>query len=122
VTFNRSAVYVDLRIAEYSGLSQTGPFDAGVSATGNGGTANSGFLTTSTPSELLFAAGMTGTAFTAPGTGYTRRVITSPDGDILEDAMAPSPGSYNATASLQSGTWILQLAVFKAMSINKIYK
>jgi chitodextrinase len=116
VTFDRAATYVDLRIAEYSGLSQTSPFDAGISATGNGNIANSGFLATSTSSDLLFAAGMTWTVFNAPGAGFTRRVITVPDGDIVEDGIAGPAGSYNATASLSSGTWILQLVAFKAAS------
>jgi chitodextrinase len=114
VTFNQPAVYVDLRITEYSGLSQTNPFDIGVSATGNGSLANSGALTTVASSELLFAAGMTGNVFTAPGSGFTAQVITSPDGDIVEDAVTAATGSYNATASLSSGTWILQLAGFVA--------
>ncbi|MBI3797737.1 MAG: fibronectin type III domain-containing protein, partial [Deltaproteobacteria bacterium] len=84
VTFNRAAVYVDLRITEYSGLSQTKPFDVGVSATGNGSLADSGALTTAASSELLFAAGMTGSTFTAPGSGFTAQVITSPDGDLWQ--------------------------------------
>jgi len=100
-------VYVDLRITDYSGLSRTNPFDAGVSATGNGSIANSSVLTTAAPSELLFAAGITGNVFTAAGSAFTDRVITAPDGDIVEDAIAASAGSYNATASLSSGTWVL---------------
>lgn len=114
VTFNQPAVYVDLRITEYSGLSQTNPFDVGVSATGNDSLANSGALATAASSELLFAAGMTGNVFTAPGSGFTAQVITSPDGDLVEDAVAATAGSYTATASLSSGTWILQLAAFVA--------
>ena len=113
VTFNQPAVYVDLRITEYSGLRQTNPFDVGVAATGNGSITNSGALATSAPSELLFAAGMTGAVFTAPGSGFSSRVITAPDGDIVEDAVAASTGSYTATASLSGGTWVLQLAAFK---------
>ena len=62
---------------------------------------------------MLFAAGMTGTSFTAPGTGWTTRISTAPDGDVVEDAAA-GPGIYTATASLGSGTWLLQLAAFAA--------
>jgi chitodextrinase len=114
VTFNQAAAYIDLRITEYSGLSQQNPFDAGASATGNSSTANSGSLVATTPSDLLFAAGITSTVFTGSGTGFTTRIITSPDGDLVEDSIAISAGSYYATASLSSGKWILQLAAFKA--------
>ena len=114
VTFNQPAVFVDLRITEYSGLKATSPFQAGMSGTGNGSTAGSGSLSTTSPSELLFAAGMTGVSFTAPGSGYTSRVITSPDADIVEDAVAASTGSYSAAASLSGGTWLMQLAAFAA--------
>lgn len=118
VQFNQAAVYVDLRITEFSGLRQTNPFQAGVSAAGVGSTASTGSLTTTSPSELLFAAGMTGAVFTAPGGGFTSQAITSPDGDIVEDALAASAGSYTATASLSSGTWLLQLAAFAAADQN----
>jgi hypothetical protein len=113
VTFNQPTAYVDLRITEYSGLRQTNPFEAGVSATGNGSTASTASLTTTAPSELLFAAGMTGAVFTAAGSGYTSRVITAPDGDTVEDAIAASAGDYAATAPLSGGTWLLQLAAFR---------
>ena len=112
VAFAPAAVFVDLRITEYSGLRATAPFDAGTSASGVGATASSGAVATGGPSELLFAAGMTGAAFTAPGPSFTSRVVTAPDGDLVADAPAPAAGSYSATASLSSGTWLLQLAAF----------
>jgi hypothetical protein len=114
VTFDQPAVYVDVRIAEYSGLAPTGSLQAGASASGTGAGASSGALTTTAPSALLFAAGMTGTVFTAPGPGFTVRVVTAPDGDIVADAVATAAGSYTATASLNGGTWLLQLAAFTA--------
>jgi hypothetical protein len=114
VTFNQPAAYVDLRIAEYSGLRPTASFDTGVSATGSGSGTASGTLTTAAPSELLFAAGITGAVFTAPGAGFPSRVITSPDGDLLKDAVSAAAGSYSATASLTAGPWVLQVAAFGA--------
>jgi hypothetical protein len=56
---------------------------------------------------------MTATTFGAPGPGFTQRVITSPDGDIVEDQIANTAGSFNATATLSSGAWLMQLAAFK---------
>jgi hypothetical protein len=55
---------------------------------------------------------MTGGTFTAAGPGFTSRVVTAPDGDLVADGPAPTAGSYTATASLSSGTWLLQLAAF----------
>ncbi|HEV2194387.1 MAG TPA: hypothetical protein VGR55_02340, partial [Candidatus Acidoferrum sp.] len=49
-----------------------------------------------------------------PGTGYTSRVITSPDGDILEDQIVKATGSYSATAPISSGAWIMQMVAFRA--------
>lgn len=114
VTFDQAATFVDLRITEYARLSSTSPFDAGASASGSGTEAKTGSIQTSAASELLFAAGMTSTTFTGPGAGYASEVITSPDGDVVEDAIAPAPGSYGASAPLNDGTWLLQLAAFRA--------
>ena len=113
VSFNQTASYVDLRIAEYSGLATTSPFDVGTSATsGSGGTANSGLVTTSATNELLVGAGMTNGSFSGPGANFTQRVITSPDGDILEDRSVSTSGSYNATSPV-TGAWVMQIAAFK---------
>jgi len=114
VAFSQPAAFVDLRITEYTGLRQTSAFDSGVSATGTGSAASTGSVSTASASELLFAAGMTGTVFNTPGPGYASRTITSPDGDIVEDALAVSAGSYSAAAMLSDGTWLLQLAAFRA--------
>jgi chitodextrinase len=116
VTLDRPAIYVDLRITEYTRVRSVSPFDGGVSANGSGDNAATGSLTVPAASELLFAAGMTGALFTGPGPGYTQRVITTPDGDLVEDAIAPSAGSYSASAPLNGGTWLLQLAAFRAES------
>ena len=66
-------------------------------------------------SELVFAAGMTTNRFTAAGAGFTKRVITSPDGDIAEDRRTSAIGSYNATAPLNAAAaWLIQIATFRA--------
>jgi hypothetical protein len=114
VTFNQPAVFVDLRVTEYSGLSPTNVFDVGTSATGIGASADSGPLTVNATNELLFGAGMTAGTFSGPGNGFTLRVITVPDSDIVEDQIAAATGTYDATASLNgSTTWLMQLAAFK---------
>ncbi len=113
VMFDQPAQFVDLRATEYSGLSQDNPFDAGASASGTSALADSGLLMTSQTNELLFAAGMVGGNFTGPGAGYVQRVITQPNKDIVEDMVAVSVRTYNATAPLASGGWLMQVAAFK---------
>ncbi len=113
VTFNQAAKFVDLRIAEYSGLSATSPFDVGRSAAGTASTASSGAVTTTAATELIVGGGITTGGFKGAGTSFTSRVITPQDGDILEDRSVTATGSYAATAPVD-GSWIMQVATFKA--------
>jgi IPT/TIG domain-containing protein/VCBS repeat protein len=116
VTFSGAASFPDVRIAEYRGLDPASPFDGGVGATGTSTTSNSGALTTTGANELLIGANMVTWVTSAAGTGYTSRVITSPDGDILEDRVVTTAGSYNATAPLSGGSWVMQIVAFRAAS------
>jgi hypothetical protein len=84
-----------------------------VAATGTGTTANSGSATTTSASELIVGAGNPSSVFTAAGTGFTKRIINA-FGGISEDKIVSSTGSYNATATLTSGTWVMQMATFRA--------
>jgi glucose/arabinose dehydrogenase/chitodextrinase len=115
VQLSTAVPYVDLRIAEYSGLDALNPFDATSSSSGTGVTANSGSVTTTSPSELLFGAGMTTGAFTASSAGFTTRIITPIDADIVNDRHVTSAGTYSAGAT-QSGasSWVMQVATFRA--------
>jgi hypothetical protein len=56
---------------------------------------------------------MTDGGFSAAGTGYTLRTITTPDADILEDQFAAAAGAHSATATV-GGSWTMQLAAFKS--------
>ena len=113
VNFNQAAAYVDVRVLEYSGLSTTSPLDVKAGAAGSGTSASSGSATTTSANELIFGAGMTVGSFGAAGTGFTSRIITSPDADIAEDRVVSSTGSYTATATNSSGAWVMQMATFK---------
>jgi glucose/arabinose dehydrogenase len=110
--FDKAVTFADVRVAEYSGLDQTSPFDVSRSATGSTSQASSGAATTSFARELVLGAGTTGGGFTGAGSGFTLRIITNPDGDIVEDRTVTTAGSYSAVAP-QSGTWIMQMATFK---------
>jgi Domain of unknown function (DUF1929)/IPT/TIG domain/Glyoxal oxidase N-terminus len=113
VTFNQAAAYPDVRILEYKGLDPTAPLDVAAGAAGTGTAANSGSVTTTAASELIFGAGTSGTRFTAPGTGFTSRMINL-YGNIAEDKMVNATGSYNATATDSSGIWVMQVVALKA--------
>ena len=55
------------------------------------------------------------TTTAGPGSGFTSRLLTSPDADIAEDEMVGAVGSYSATAPLSvSGAWIMQMVAFRA--------
>jgi hypothetical protein len=114
VTFNAATPYVDVRIAEYAGLDPANPLDVTASAGADSASPSSGAVTTTTATELLVGAGTTTGQFTGAGSGYTTRIITSPDSDILEDRVVTSAGSYSATAAQPSGTWVMQLVTFRA--------
>jgi hypothetical protein len=116
ITFNTALAYPDVRIAEYSGIDRTNPLDGAAGASGSGTLCNSGLLTTTNGTDLLIGANDVSSVTSTAGSGFTNRVITSPDGDILEDRVVTSTGSYTATAPISSGTWVMQIVAFKAAS------
>jgi hypothetical protein len=114
VAFNKGAASPDIRIAEYTGILAANPVDITASAQGTSGSSNSGSATTTNANDLLLGGNLVQQSTTAAGSGYTTRVITSPDSDILEDRIVTSAGSYSATASLSGGAWIMQMVAFRA--------
>src|SRR5262249_32301953 len=67
--------------------------------------------------ELVLGAGTTTGGFSGAGSGFTTRIITDPDADIVEDRLVTATGSYSATASLSgSAAWVMQVVTFKAAS------
>jgi hypothetical protein len=115
VKFSAAAVYPDIRIIEYSGVDPINPLDVSAAQSGNNKTCTSGSVVTTNAGDLLFAANTVATATTKAGAGFTNRMITSPDGDIVEDRPVTVTGSYSAAATLnESGQWIMQLVAFRA--------
>ncbi len=114
VTFSTAAVYPDVRILEYNGADPNSPVDVTAANSGNSAISSSGSATTSNPTDLIFGANLVQTTTTGPGSGFTSRLLTSPDGDIAEDQMVTATGSYSATAPLSSGAWIMQMVAFRA--------
>jgi chitodextrinase len=116
VTFSTPVPYPDVRILEYSGVDSASPVLGTVGAYGSGTTSNTGTLTVATSPALLVAGNTVSSVTTAAGSGFTSRVITSPNGGIAEDRVAATTGSYNATATLSSGNWVTQMVAFRAAS------
>jgi hypothetical protein len=115
VRFSGAVPFADVRITEYSGLDAQNPLDTTASASGSGTTANSGNVTTTVASELVFGAGMTTGVFTGGASGFTARVITPIDADIVIDRSVTSTGIYSAGAALGAAAqWVLQAATFRA--------
>lgn len=113
VAFVNMANVADLRVVEYSGLDPVAPLEGAAAGSGNNaGPAASGTVMTTDTRVLLFGAGMTTNIYSAPGSGYTLRLLTNM-GDMVEDSIVTSPGAYDAEASLAASCeWILQVAAF----------
>ena len=141
IQFDAAANYVDLRIAEYSGVDPEATVGNGdqrgneeyfstpplryftlrlnlvAAATGSSATSSSGAVTTTNAENLLIGANLVQSGTAGAGTGFTSRIITNPDSDILEDRVVTAIGSYSATAPLTwSHNWIMQMAAFRATS------
>lgn len=119
VTFNSPAAFPDIRIVEYSGLDPVNPFDVAVAAAiASGTTSNSGSVTTTNAADLLVGANIVTQTTRSAGAGYTSRIITTPDSDIVEDANVAAVGSYSATAAISMGGSIMQLVALRASTAN----
>jgi IPT/TIG domain len=118
VTFNQPAGFPDIRILEYSGLSTISPLDNWIGNSDVSTLADSGAALTSTTS-LILGAGTTATRFTTAGTGFTLRALTGPFSDIVEDSgTSLAVGTYNATAILTNGAWVMQMAAFSTTGVT----
>jgi hypothetical protein len=117
VSFTVAALHPDIRILEYGGMDPINPVDVTASATGNSATSSTPAVATTKASDLLVAANTVATWTTDAGTGWTNRVITSPDGDIAEDRIVSTAGSYDSSAPLGGpGPWVMQMVAFTAVA------
>jgi hypothetical protein len=114
VTFASTATAPDVRVLEYSGADPSNPVDVVAAGTGSSNTSATSSVTTTNATDLIFGANTTRTTTSAPGSGFTQRMITLPHGDIVEDEMVTATGSYSATASLSaSSDWVMQVVAFR---------
>ena len=102
-----------LYIHEYSGIDQTNPLDVTAAASGSSASTEQRFgHHQSRRRSSLFGAGESSNTVTNAGTGYKARSVAY--GNITEDRIVTTTGSYNATATQNARAWIMQLATFKA--------
>ncbi|HEY1303763.1 MAG TPA: PA14 domain-containing protein [Vicinamibacterales bacterium] len=115
VRFNTAVSFPDVRIAEYRGISAVTPVDGVRGATGTGTALTSGAVTTTAANVLLVGASYVQTVTTGAGSGYMSRMITTPNGSILEDRVVSAVGSYSATASSTGMGWVMQSVAFRGV-------
>jgi hypothetical protein len=118
VTFNAAVPFADLRILEYSGLDTATPVDGAAGAFGTGTAAQSPSVTTTHAYDLIFGADYASTTTVNGGNGFVSRLITDPDGDIVEDEIVTTKGAYAASAQLNSGNWIMQTVALRGAAAN----
>ena len=100
-----------LYVHEYAGISPTNPVDVYCSASGSSTTLNSGTATTTGANDLIFGAGVSDNVVTAPGSGFISHDLAY--GNITEDRIAGSAGSYAATATHNGKMWGMQMVAFR---------
>src|SRR5262249_47599081 len=83
VTYGSPAASPDIRIMEYSGIDPNIPFDTAVQMSGNGATSSTGTLTTTNPVDLLVAGNTVAAVTHGADSGFTLRLLTNPDGDLI---------------------------------------
>ena len=114
VKFSVATPYPDIRILEYHGADPKTPVDVVAANSGNSATSSSGSATTTNATDLIFAANTVTTLTSGAGSGFTSRLLTSPDGDIAEDQMLTSTGTWGASAPLSwAGPWVMQMVAFR---------
>jgi chitodextrinase len=97
---------------EYAGISVVKPVDVTAAASGSSTLLSSGSAVITSANDLIFAAGVSDNAVTAAGSGFTARDLAY--GNITEDRVAASTGSYGATATHNGKMWAMQMVAFRA--------
>ena len=114
VTFSTPASKPDVRISEYAGADPSNPVDVTSANTGSGRNSNSGSARTTNANDLILGANTVVSVTSGPGTGFTKRLLSSPQGNILEDRSVSTTGNYSAAAPLLlSGRWVMQMVAFR---------
>jgi hypothetical protein len=109
VNLSASSSWLELYLTEYTGANQTNPIDTQVGASGNAGAVSSGNATTTAAGDIIYGY-CVGDWVCSAGTGFTAR--SNFDGNLIEDDLAATAGSYAATGSATNG-WTMQMVAIK---------
>jgi hypothetical protein len=112
VHFSGALSESELYAHEYSGADKYSPLDVTASSVGNSATPDSGSKTTNFPKELVFGYSQCLSNPCTQGIGFASRNTGA--GNLSEDMIATSTGSYSASAFHSSGDWVMSMATFKA--------
>jgi hypothetical protein len=96
---------------EYAGISRIDPVDVTTSASGSSTSLDSGSATTTSANDLIFGIGVSDNTVTAAGSGFASRDLAY--GNITEDRVAGSIGSYAAKATHSGRVWGMQMVAFR---------
>ena len=119
VTFDSAASGLIVSLAEYQGLANTNPIDVVTSSAGVGITADSGWVTTTSPNDLLLGIELTGdlTAAPTPAQGSSARQTIAAQGlgsDLISDQFVSAIGAYHASATNAAPNWwLMQLVALR---------
>jgi hypothetical protein len=116
VTTGSNTSYVWIDLSEYRGLDTTSPVD-GTPASGSGSTTAvaTGSVTTTHACDVLYSATVTDGVVTATGTNY--RMRNQGWGNVVEDRVVSTTGSYTGTMTQQStDPYVSALVAFKKNS------
>lgn len=97
---------------EYSGLATSNVLDQAMTAQGTTSTATVGPITTTSAKELLFVTTQVAASTTGVGSGFTLR--SNMDGDVYQDRVVNTVGSYTGTTTSTGGGWQTIMATFRS--------
>jgi len=112
VTVNLSAnsAWIEMYLAEYSGVDQVNPIDAQAGASGSSSAVSSGNATTTVAGDVIFGYCVGDSACTV-GSGFAAR--STFNHNLIEDVPAGSPSSFAAKGSANNG-WTMQMVALKS--------
>lgn len=117
VNFNGPTEGISIRLAEYAGLDPVNPIDVTTSAFGTNTPADSGWITTTNPNDLLVGIELTSDSAVTPAPGYTSRLSTVSGNTgtaLIEDQFVTTTGAYHASAaSTPSIWWLMQVVALR---------
>ncbi len=114
-TFDATVSAPELRLLEYAGLKTMSPVDTtNQGQAGGSKTVTTGAATTTHAYDLLVGCETSTDTVKNLGTGYTLRVTAG--GDIVEDKIVTSTGSYTADATLfNDADWMMRIVAFEGL-------